>query len=239
MSQTIRWKIPSSVLTNPQTTNTIKIYRSASVEDDASQYQLIDSISAGGGNSVSTYTDSGGAQSYFYYVTYTIAGGSEGSRVLALIEPTIVEQRLAEQVQGKLPEIVAARIDANLIDIRKALRNGLDIMNAYAPQTSYGYGNLPGRFEGPLIILSMSLLYMEHQLQVGIRDYTYGGTGINLQVDRNSKFASTLAELNKSINGLLAFVKMADWPDPLGLGSEAMGTPQARTFSFLFGQGSN
>lgn len=230
-STPIRWKVPASV-TSSSTAHTIQIYSSTSGENGV--YSVIDTISAGSDNSVGTYTHANGDTSYFYYVTYTISGGSEGDRVLAVLQPGITEQRLAEQISGKLPEIIAARIDSNLIDIRKALKNALDVVNAYSPVTAYTYTNLPGRFEGPMVVLAMMFLYLEHQLQVGIRDYSYGGTGITLSVDRNSKFASTLTNLNTAINQMLEFVKKADWPDPIGLGTVAVSTPQARVLGFLF-----
>lgn len=231
-STPIRWKSPASVLSDTNS-YTLKIYVSNTGENGA--YSVTATISAGSGNSVNTYTDPNGDVSFFYYVTYTASGGSEGSRVLAVLQPGVTEQRLAEQIAGKLPEIVLARIDANLIDIRKALQNALDIVNAFAPVTAFTYTNLPGRFEGPMVILAMMLLYLEHQLQVGIRDYSYGGTGITLAVDRNSKFASTLTNLNTAINQMLAFIKANDWPTPIGLGTEAMNVPMAREFGFLFG----
>lgn len=239
MALTIRWKVPATATANPQISNTVGVYKSTNGENGT--YSLIDSVSAGGGNALATYTDQSGdpTAGHFYYVTYTPSGGAEGSRVLAVQEPFVTEQRIAEQIQGKLPEIVLARIDSNLIDIRKAMRNALDAVNAYSPQTSYAYTNLPGRFETVVVIMAMCFLYIEHQLQVAIRDYSYGGTGINLTVERNSKFSSTIAELNKSINGLLAFTKQPDWPtDPMGLGTEALATPQARIFSFLYGASS-
>lgn len=233
MALTIRWKVPASA-SSSAVPNSINVYLSTSGENGP--YALIDSVGAGGGNALSTYAHAAGDPTFgwFYYVTYTPQGGGEGPRVLAMPEPFVTEQRIAEQIQGKLPEIIAARIDANLMDIRKAMRNSLDAVNAYSPQTSYTYTNLPGRFETVIVVMAMAFLYIEHQLQVAIRDYSYGGTGVNLQVERNSKFSSTIAELNKAINGILAYVKQADWPDPMGLGTEALATPQARVFSFLF-----
>jgi hypothetical protein len=236
---TIRWKVPASVLADSQTSYSINVYLSTSGENG--QYQIVNSLPAGQGNTLSSYVDSGGDPTFasnFYFVTYTPAGGAEGTRVLAVGDPVVTEQRIAEQIQGKLPEIVLARIDSNLIDIRKAMRNALDAINAYTPTTGYVYTNLPGRLETGVVVMAITLLYMEHQLQVSIRDYSYGGTGINLQVDRNSKFAATLAELTKSINGLMAFLKHPDWPDPLGIGTDAIATPQARIFGMLLGTGS-
>lgn len=234
MALTIRWKVPASASTSA-VPNTLNVYLSQNGENGA--YALIDSVSAGGGNTVSTYIHAGGdpANSWFYYVTYTPQGGGEGQRVLAMPEPFVTEQRIAEQIQGKLPEIIAARIDANLMDIRKAMQNSLDAVNAYSPQTSYTYTNLPGRFETVIVVMAMAFLYIEHQLQVAIRDYSYGGTGVNLQVERNSKFSSTIAELNKAINGILAYVKQADFPDPMGLGTDVISTPQQRVFGMLYG----
>lgn len=235
VSTGLRWKVPASVLADTATYS-IHIYVSTAGENGT--YNLLSSISAGGGNATSTYTDSGGDPSFFYLVRYVPSGGSEGGNVLAVQTPGITEQRLAEQIQGKLPEIIAARIDSNLIDIRKAMQNALDIINAYSPQTSYTYTNLPGRFETAIIIFGMTLLYMEHQLQVAIRDYSYSGTGINFTVDRNSKFASTLQTLMKAMNDMLGFLKQADWPMPIGHGSEAFGAPFSRIMGNLYGTGS-
>lgn len=233
MAASIRWKIPASVSAVPNTAHTLKIYRSTNGEDG--DYSEIASLSAGGGNTVKTYTDSGGETRYHYYVTYTPSGSSEGDRVLAVIALTVKEQRLAEQIQGKLPEIVKARIDSDLIDIKKAMGNALATVNAYSPQTSYTISSMPERLETVVVILGMVLLYLEHQLQVSIRDYSYSGTGISLQIDRNSKFASTLQSLTKALNELLAFSKHPDWPvEGMGLGSEALCTPGERVLSFLY-----
>ena len=239
MSTPILWKIPASVLATANQAFSLNIYQSTSGENG--QYNLINSvpIAAGQAPSVSTYVDPGGNPSWYYYVTYTPAGGSEGFRVLAVQQPGVTEQRLAEQILSKLPEIILARVDPNLIDIRKAMQNALDIINAYTPVTCYGYTNLPGRVEAGIIVLGMTLLYMEHQLQVAIRDYSYGGTGINFNVDRNSKFSATLGELNKTVNSLLNFLKHSDWPvEPLGEGTIALATPQARIMGILYGTGS-
>jgi hypothetical protein len=234
---TIRWKIPADVKNAPNTAHTISVFRSDNGENGT--YNLLDTISAGGGNTVKTYTDTSiDDRARFYLVRYTPSGGTQGSRVLALLEPVVTEQRIAEQIEGKLPEIIQARIDENLIDIRKAMKNSLDTLNAYSPQTSYTFTNLPGRFETAIVVLAMMLLYLEHQLQVGIRDYSYGATGVNFAIDRNSRFASTITNLMKAVNDLLAFTKHPDWPlEPSGLGTEALSVPQARVFSFLF-QGS-
>jgi len=230
---TIRWKRPADVAAAPDAGYTITVYKS--IDGENGTYNQLDTLSAGGGATVTTYSDTSTSERInFYYVRYTPTGGSQGSIVLALIEPVITEQRIAEQIAGKLPEIIKARLDENLIDIRKAMKNALDTLNAYTPVTSYGYTNLPSRFETAIVVLAMTLLYIEHQLQVAIRDYTYGATGVNFTVDRNSRFASTLTNLMKAVNDLLSFVKHADWPvEPMGLGTTALSTPQARVFSFI------
>lgn len=233
----IRWPVPSDILASA-TAYTFTVYRSTAGEDE--DYSAIaSSQSAGGGNITSTYTDTGGDVSHYYFVRYTPAGGSEGDRIIAFLEPTVREQRIAQQIEAHLPEIVKARIDSNLLDIRKAMKNALSMVNAYSPVTAYGISNMPDRFESAIVLLTLVLLYVEKQLQIAIRDYTYGGTGINLNVDRNSKFASTLQALQKQVNELLVFVKHGDWPtDPLGMGSYAMNAPQARILGMVLGSGS-
>jgi hypothetical protein len=235
ISETIRWKIPKSVLADSGP-YTIQIYQSQSGEDGA--YAVIDTISSGPGNSVRTYTDVNGDPSYFYYVVYTDQNGVVGDRVLAMFVPTVREQRISEQIYGHMPEIIRARLDEDFNDIRKTMYNALATINAYTPATDYAFSNMPPRFETAIVVFTMTLLFMEKHLQVSIRDYSYGGTGITLAVDRNSKFTATISELSKQLNELLAFVKMGDWADPIGIGTEAIGTPQGRIFSFLFGTGS-
>lgn len=233
MSLTILWKIPTDL--NPNNTYDIRVYRSTSGEDG--DYSLLGSTSAGGGNSTKSYTDSNGDTSYFYFVRYVPSGGSEGGRVLAVIEPSVTEQRLSEQVNGNLPEIIKARIDTDFIDIRKTLVNALSIANSYSPQTSYGFTNLPGRYETVVVLLTLALLYMEKHLQISIRDYTYGGTGISLNVDRGSKINASIAALMDSVNKMLDMAKNPDREiGPIGLGTEMLSVPSARIFSFLYGQ---
>lgn len=232
MAQGIRWKIPAGVLADSGS-YTIQVYRSTSSEDG--DYALIDTISAGSGNTLRIYTDTGGSISFWYYVVYVSAQNVIGDRVLAVSSPTIREQRVAEQIYSHMPEIVRARLDADYIDIRKAMKNALDTVNAFTPATGYVFSNMPDRFETAIVILSMTLLFIEKHLQIAIRDYSYSGTGISLTIDRSTKFATTIAALTKQVNELLAFVKHGDWADPIGLGTDAIGTPQGRIFSFLFG----
>ena len=229
---TIRWKVPASV-SGSATAHTVRIYRSTSGEDG--DYQLATTLDAGGGNSLSTYTGDGNIGDYFY-IRYVPAGGSEGDRIIAFVEPGVKEQRLAEQISSKLPEIVKARIDSNLIDIRQAMTQALGTVNAYSPTTSYAFTNLPARLETCVVIITLMLLYIEHQLQISMRDYAYSGTGVSFTVDRNAKFASTLSALQKSTNELLDLSKKADWPSaPLGLGTTALSTPQGRIMGNLWG----
>jgi hypothetical protein len=224
---TVRWKIPTL---DSNVSYGINVYRSVGGEN--SDYSLLGTTS---GNTTKTYTDPNGDLGFFYYVRYQPSGGSEGDRVLAVLEATVTEQRLSEQIYGKMPEILKARVDTDLIDVRKAMANALAMINAYSPVTNYNVNALPSRFEAGIVLLSLVLLFMEHQLQVSIRDYSYSGTGISLQVDRNSKFAATLQTLQKSVNDYMLFVKHGDWPvSPLGLGSEAINVPMARQFGFLF-----
>jgi len=230
LAKTIRWKIPADLA---DVAHDVHVYRS--IDGENGSYTLSTSISAGGGNTVSTWADGGGQETYFYYVKYVPSGGAELDRILAVLEPGVTEQRLAEQIEGHLPEIVKARIDSNKLDIRKAMDNALATVNAYGTPTSWGFTNLPARLESVTVLLAMVLLYVEKQLQIAIRDYTYGATGVNFTVDRNSKFSSTLQNLTKSLNDLLKYSKLPDMEiAPMGIGTNALSTPQARVFSFLF-----
>lgn len=231
MSLVIRWKIPADILSSA-TAHTIRVYRSTAGENE--EYSLIDTVSAGSGNTTRTYTDSGGATGFWYYVRYVPSGGDEGDRVLAIHEAGITEQRLAEQINEQLPEIIKARIDTYHVDIRRAMKNSLDIINAYSPQTSYTMTNLPGRFEAGIVLLTLTLLYLEKYLQISIRDYSYGATGINFTVDRGARINTAVTNLRTSVDEILKFLKHGDWPiAPIGLGTEALATPQARIYGFL------
>lgn len=240
MSVDIRWKVPASI-TSDANPYTINIYFSTpTTGGEDGTYSLLANVSAGGGNTLSTYTDSGGTTDNYYYVKYVDSSNVEGDRILAVLAPGIREQRLAEQIQDKLPDIVKARIDSNLIDIRKAMVNAIAALNAYSPETSYSMSTMPPRFETGVVVLSLALLYMEHQLQVSIRDYSYGGTGISLQVDRGSKFSASIQNLTTAVNGLLKYLKQPDWNSitGVGLGSEPMNQPFGSIFRNLWNQGS-
>lgn len=225
----IEWIAPT-LLAN--TTYSLNVYRSQSGENG--QYSLIDSISAGPSNSTTTYTDNNGDVSYWYYVTYIPSGGSEGQPVLAMIQPTIRERRLRDRVYSYLPEVIAVRIDANKTQVRSALQNALNMVNAYAPVTAYNITTMPPYHETAVEFGAQMLLYMEILLQISIRDFSYGVSGISLNIDRGAKMNQALIVLREYWNEYLKSVKFYDYPDAIGLGSSAMAVPQGRVLGMLY-----
>lgn len=225
----IEWLVPAL---NPNLVYSLNVYRSSTGENG--QYFLIDSISAGPSNSTTTYTDQNGDASFFYYVTYVPSGGVEGQPVLALIQPTIRERRLRDKVYSYLPEVIAIRIDANKTQVRSALQNALNMVNAYAPVTSYTFGTMPPYHETAVEFGAQMLLYMEILLQISIRDFSYGVSGISLSIDRGAKINQALTVLRAYWNDYIKTVKFYDYPDAIGLGSSAIAVPQGRILATLY-----
>lgn len=230
MSAIIEWLIPTTDL-NALLYYTINVYRSTSTEDG--EYSLIDSVSSGPSNTTYTYTDANGEMSFFYYVRYMPSGGAEGSRVLARVQPSVREQRLRDKIYNIIPEVVRVRIDGNKTQIRDAIKNALAMVNAYAPVTSYGISNMPSQHEAAVEMCAQMLLYLEHHLQISIRDFSYGVSGIALNIDRGAKMNQVIRNLMDYWNAYIKTVKFADYPDAIGLGSSAMAVPQGRIFSML------
>lgn len=229
-SKTIEWIIPSTLLTN--TSYTIDVYKSTVGENG--DYSLVDTISAGSSNSTYTYVDANGDDAYYYYVRYTPSGGTAGSIVLARIQPTVRELRLRDKVYSILPEVIQARIDANRTQIRDSIKNALNMVNAYAPVTSYTITSMPGAYETAVEFGSQMLLYLEHILQISIRDFGYGVSGIALNIDRGAKINQALTLLTNHWNNYLKVAKFRDYPDGIGLGSLALATPSARVWGMLY-----
>ena len=216
----------------PNLAYTINIYSSQS-EDGA--YGLLTNISAGPSNSTYTYFDQNGQyQNTWYYVTYVPNGGVEGSPILARIAPTATELRLMTKLYSILPEVIQVRLDPNPTQLRDALQNALSMVNAYAPVTSYDFNTMSPFHSAAVEFGAQMLLYMEQMLQISIRDFSYGVSGISLNVDRGARINTALAKLKTYWNDYLKYVKMADYPDAIGMGSQALAVPNARVFSFLF-----
>ena len=220
---------------NDNLTYTINIY-SATQEDGP--YSYINNISAGPSNSTYTYFDSNGQYgSTFYYVTYLPTGGVEGSPVLARVAPTVIELRLMTKLYSILPEVIQVRLDPNQTQLRDALQSALNMVNAYAPVTAYVFNNMPPQHATAVEFGAQMLLYMEQILQISIRDFAYGVSGISLNIDRGAKINQSLTNLQTYWNNYLKYVKMVDYPDPLGLGSSAIAVPTARSLGFVLSQG--
>lgn len=211
---------------------TINIYSSSGGESGT--YNYINNILAGPANTTTTYTDNNGDPSFFYYVTYVPNGGVEGNRVLARIQCSVREQRLRDKVYSILPEVIAVRMDANRTAVRDALKAALGVVNTYAPVTNYSLENMPPYHEVAVEVGAQIFLYLEVKLQVSIRDFSYGVSGIALTIDRGARVQAAIDQLNKYWMDLLKVVKFSDMPSGLGLGSTAMAEPFARVFSTLY-----
>jgi hypothetical protein len=238
-SVTIEWIVPppydpvkAPTGLNANLTYSVNVYSSSGGETGT--YSLIANISAGPSNTTTTYTDGNGDPQFFYYVTYVPAGGVEGNRVLARIQCSVREQRLRDKVYGLLPEVVAIRMDANRTQVRDALKSALGVVNSYAPVTSYTLDNMPAYHEVAVEVGAQIFLYLEVKLQISIRDFSYGVSGIALTVDRGARIQSAIDQLTKYWTDLLKVVKFYDYPDPIGLGSTAMSEPFAKVFSTLY-----
>lgn len=233
MTASIMWLVPTDLNKNPSVTYSISVYVSTGVENGP--YSVIyTGLPAGPGNTTSTYTDPNGQLSYFYYVTYTPSGGVEGSPVLAMLQPTIRQTRLMTKVYTLLPEVIQVRMDANKTQVLTALTQAMSIVNAYAPVTSYSVNNMPPYHEAAVELGAQIFIYLEQMLQISIRDFGYGVSGISLQIDRGAKINTALANLTKYWNDYIKVVKFSDYPDPIGLGSSAIAVPQARVLGFLY-----
>lgn len=229
-SVVIEWLVPSNL--NSNLTYTINVYRATAGEDET--YSLIDNVSAGPSNTTTSYTDTNGDTSYFYLVRYVPTGGAEGSNVLARIQPTVRMQRLRDHVYNVLPEVIKVRIDANKTQVVDAVQNALNMVNAYAPVTSYTISNMPNQYEPAVVFGGQMLLYLEQLLQVSIRDFSYGVSGISLNIDRGSKINQAIRNLTEYWNTYVKAVKYVDYPDAIGLGSSAVATPQGRVLANLY-----
>ena len=235
-TEIITWVVPTKDL-NPNVTYTINIYRSTMGEDG--EYDLIDNVSAGSGNTTKTYTDDNGSISFFYYVRYVPSDtGTEGDLVLARIEPSVTELRLVRKVYSVLPEVIQVRMDDNNTQVRDAVQAALNMANAWAPVTNYQLTNMPPQYQTAVELGAQMFLYLEVYLQISIRDFSYGVSGISLAIDRGAKVNAAIANLNKFWMDFINKVKYLDYPDGSGLGSWAIAVPQARIFGALFGSGS-
>lgn len=239
VSTNIQWLIPKAFdpAKNPtglvsNVLYSISIFVSTNGENGA--YSVINTISAGPSNSTSTYTDNNGDPAFFYYVTYNASGGPNGPPVLARIAPIITVVRLTNKVYSVLPEVIQVRMDANLTQIQDALQNALNMVNAAAPVTAYVFNNMPPYHSTAVEFGAQWLLYMEQYLQISIRDFSYGVSGISMNIDRGARINSIITTLTAYWNNYIKTVKYYDYPNAIGLGSLGIATPQARIFGILF-----
>lgn len=230
MSKTIEWVVPSTLSAN--VAYTINIYKSSGGEDG--DYSLLVNVSAGTSNTTYTYTDSNGSDSDYYLVRYLPAGGVEGSNVLARIQPTVREQRLRDKIYTQCPEVVQVRIDSNKTQVRDAIQNALRMVNSHAPVSSYTVSNMPQAYEVAIEYGAQMLLYMGLYLQISIRDFSYGVSGISLNIDRGAKMNQALTLLTGYWNEYMKVVKFGDYPDAIGLGSSSIATPMGRSIASLY-----
>lgn len=233
MSIDIVWNKPTLTA---DVTYRIRIFRSVGHENDS--YSQIDEINAtSSGLDVTLYTDSTGVSSYFYYVKYiNQTTGDVGDRVLARIDLTVREQRLAEQVYQMVPEVIKARFnnDPKYFVVRRAVNDGLNTINMHWPVTSYTLDNLPSGYESLVVVVAQAYIYMEQYLGVAIRDISFAGGIPSVSIDRGARINTAVQQLLNHLKEYIAIFKMSDSPQPIGLGSEAISVPQGRVFGFLY-----
>lgn len=214
---------------NATKTYAINVYRSTSGE--SSDYSLIGTTTP----PATTYTDASGERNYFYYVRYQPSSESEGSIVLANIEATVTELRLAREVNEVLPKIIRSDMDTRLRQVRIAVQQALNAVNISSPTTSYTIENMPKTYETVVKLGAQIFIYCEQYLGVAIKDFSYAEGGISLNKDRGSKIATAIDKVLVYYNQLLKQVKLSAWPsEGIGLGSIGMSSPSQRILGILY-----
>jgi len=236
MSYNIEWDPPvTDQSLNTSTAYLISVYRCTTTEDG--DYTLIDTINAySGGAWVSSYTDGNGSYSYWYYVRYyEDPNGAEKERVIAYGEPTVRELRVKTEIRDILPAIIKASFTgAKDRQIYNAMGAGLRLVNVTPPLTSFTFSNMPRNFEPVVSVGTQMFLYLQFYLGLGIRDFSYSDSGLALSVDRGAKIAQAIEKINKLYKEMVNFVKMEQYPAPIGLGSYALATPFARILDIVY-----
>lgn len=235
----IFWNKPTTL--NIDHLYNIQIYRSITVENG--DYSVIATISAlNVGLDVTSYTDGTGLASYFYYVKYVdLYDSSVGDRILARIGMSVREQRIAEEVFQQVPEVIRGRFsnDPKYFVVRRAINDGLNTINYFPPITSYTLDNLPVGHESVVSLVALVYIYMQQYLGVAIRDINFAGGIPSVSIDRGSRIKTATDTLMGYVKEYIVYVKMYDYPQPIGLGSMAIAVPQQRIFSFLYNAGGN
>ncbi len=226
----IEWTVPTSSLDSSKTYN-INIYATLGVED--STYTLVDTISYKSGDSyVSTYEYIYGSRDYHFYVKYyALPADAEGSRILAWIALTVREQRLVEEFEGSIPSTFGTVSDK---EKRVYLYGALQAINMVSPLTSYSLSNMPAYWEQTIKLGAMLFTYFQNFLTISIKDFTYNDNGLALNIDRGARINTALQNVLKVYNEHIKWIKMGDYPDPIGLGSYAIAVPHGRIFNMLY-----
>lgn len=234
----IFWNKPTDLIRGDS--YNLQVYRTTGTENDP--YSLIDTVPASiGGLDITSYTDSTGQASFHYYVKYVdLNTGTVSARVLARIEMSVREQRLVEQLVQQVPEVIKSRFasDTSYFVIRRALNDGLNLVNFFPPQTNYSYDNLPTGHETIVELNASVIIGIQQYLGIAIRDIVFSGGTPTVQIDRGQKIQNHINQIMALLKEYTEKVKMFDYPQPLGLGSFALATPQQRIFGILYGSGS-
>lgn len=236
MSQVIVWDAPTTLTT--VNTYTISVYRAETEDGDYSSIASGVTARDSAGAWVDTYTDPNGSANYFYYVKYSANGGAEGNPVLAVLQPTIKEQRLIKEFKEEIPALIARGLDSHDRQILSALRHALQAINSMAPVTAYSITNMPSQYEPAVRLGAVVFFYATRYLNVAIRDFGYGVGGLSLNIDRGAKINQALRNALDVFNQFAKSVKYVDYPDALGAGSYAFASPSGRVMGFLIGTGS-
>jgi hypothetical protein len=143
------------------------------------------------------------------------------------------------EVYQQVPEVMRARVgnDPNFFVIRRAINDGINTINFYPPITSYNLDNLPAGHESIVTVVALAYVYMQQYLGVAIRDINFAGGIPSVNIDRGTKINTAIERLMGWVKEYIVAVKMADYPNPIGLGSSAIAVPQQRIFGMLFSEG--
>ena len=228
MSLEISWARPSTYLATE--TYTIKVYRSTSTE--SGDYTEIGTATNG---KATNFTDPGGARNYFYYVRYFDSSNTQGSIILAIVDPTIRELRLSQEVNEVLPNIVKSNMDTNMRQARISIQQALNAINLASPTTSYTIDSMPRSYEVAVKLGAQIFVYSEQYLGIAIKDFASSEGGISLTKDRGSRISNAIDKVLNYYNQLLKQLKLGEWPaEPVGLGSLAMSSPRGRVIGMLY-----
>lgn len=230
MSATIHWTVTSGLSeTASYLTN---IYRSITGENGT--YSKIAYPNAKTGTTwIATYVDSGGLDSYDYYVKYE-TGGVEGDIVIAWVEETVREKRLCMELRRGFPTFLSLFSAMTDRELKEYIQGAAHSINMLSPLTSYSTSDMPTFWEPAVKLGALIFMYFNVYLQLAIKDFSYSEGGVAMTIDRGSKVNNAVNNVMKHYNELTKQIKFNDWPDPIGLGSYAIAVPSGRILSFLY-----